>query len=158
MQKSRKLKRTKTKNKSRSTFSTWNVIFLYLWKLIAPLALKFYQKNSTNNNLKMHAKIQKFSRDVYFEKEKINKNRALTSRAMWGKISWSSSLCPSESSGTQTSGWLGAAETVPLLLKVTFSCDINSLKRKKRIKGQNRRALPAHFRNSSSQLSDLSCQ
>lgn len=51
----------------------------------------------------------------------------LTNRAMLGKINRSSSLLPSDSSGTQTRGCLGVAVRVPLSLKVMLSCDMSSL-------------------------------
>jgi hypothetical protein len=57
------------------------------------------------------------------------KLHVLTSRAMLGSISKSSSRRPSDISGWKTNGWLGRLESVPFSLKVTFSCDKSSLKR-----------------------------
>jgi hypothetical protein len=57
-------------------------------------------------------------------------------RAMLGRMSRSSSRRPSLSSGTQTRGWRGTAETVPLSLKETLSCMNISLEEKEEMKAE----------------------
>lgn len=55
--------------------------------------------------------------------------KALTNKAMFGRISRSSSV-PPLSSGTKTNGERGIAVRVPLSLKVTFPCSKSSLETK----------------------------
>lgn len=54
-------------------------------------------------------------------------NFLLTKSAMLGKYRMSSSLWPCDKSPRHSSGWWGIIDIVPFSLKVTFSCDINSL-------------------------------
>lgn len=61
---------------------------------------------------------------------KLKNDRILTSNAMFGRISWSSSV-PLLNSGTYVSGCSGIVDNVPLLLKTTFECWKCSLKTEK---------------------------
>ena len=57
------------------------------------------------------------------------KHKLLTSNAMLGRMSRSSSRRPSLSSGTQTRGWRGTALMVPLSLKETLEWTKSSLEK-----------------------------